>query len=288
MLTRLVLALVGLLGRLPLAWVRSIGVALGYALYFGIASRRRVVRTNLTICFPHWTPEQIRRCSIQTFVHFAQSWLDRGWLWSAPAHVTMQRIRLIGALHELEGDAPTVLFAPHFMALDAGWTGLTQQIDRKFNTIYTDQANRESDAWILNGRLRFGNPGLFGRVEGVKDLLAGLKRGEPLYLLPDMNFGPHESLWVNFYGRPAATVPSLTRFARLGRAKVVPIISRITPWGYEVEVLPAWTNFPSRDAHADTQRMNLCLQDYIDRMPNQYYWVHKRFKDQPPGLQPPY
>lgn len=288
MLTRLVLKCLELLGRLPLSWIRALGVILGWLLYAVVSSRRKVVWINLRLCFPHWTDQQLRQCATRTFVHFAQTWLDRGWLWHAPASVTKARIRLVGAVDALDGQTPVVLFAPHFVALDAGWTGLTQQLNRKFNTIYTDQANKDSDRWIFEGRSRYGSPGLFGRADGVKPIIAGLKRCEPLYLLPDMNFGPHESVWVPFYGVPAATVPSLSRFARLTRAKVVPVISRLTPQGYDVEVLQAWENFPTEDLQADTALMNLRLQGYIDAMPDQYYWVHKRFKDQPPGLTPPY
>ena len=288
MFTRFTLRCLVLLGRLPLSWVRAIGLVVGWFLYAVVASRRKVVWINLRLCFPQWTEAQVRKCAIQTFVNFAQTWLDRGWLWHASASVTKARIRLVGEIQALGGVEPLVLFAPHFVALDAGWTGLTQQIDRKFNTIYTDQANKDSDAWIYKGRIRYGAPGLFGRAEGVKPIIAGLRRGEPLYLLPDMNFGPHESVWVPFYGVPAATVPSLSRFARLTRAKVVPVISRITPQGYEVEVLEPWANFPTDDLQADTALMNQRLQGYIDAMPDQYYWVHKRFKDQPPGTTPPY
>jgi Kdo2-lipid IVA lauroyltransferase/acyltransferase len=99
-----------------------------------------------------------------------------------------------------------------------------------------------------------------------------------------MNFGPEESIFVPFYGVPAATVPSLSRFARLGRAKVVPVITRLTRDGYEVRILPAWTDFPSEDATSDTALMNQRLQGYIDAMPDQYYWVHKRFKTRPQGM----
>ena len=118
----------------------------------------------------------------------------------------------------------------------------------------------------------------FGRADGVKAIVSSLRSGAPLYLLPDMNFGPEESIFVPFYGVPAATVPSLSRFARLGRAKVVPVVTRLTPEGYDVQVLPAWDDFPSDDVTADTALMNERLQGYIDTMPEQYYWVHKRFK----------
>lgn len=286
-MSRWILRCIEVLGRLPLSLLRGLGVVLGWALYLLVRSRRRVVDINLTICFPEWTPSFRRRQSIRTFVAFAQAWLDRGWLWHASPEVLRERLRLCGALEELAGEAPTVLFAPHFVGLDAGWTALTQQGNRRFTTIYTDQANKVADAWILAGRKRFGGR-LFGRIEGVKPIIAGLKSGEPLYLLPDMNFGPEESLFVPFYGRPAATVPSLSRFARLSRAKVVPILCRLTSTGYEIEVLPAWMDFPGGDLEADTARMNRTLETYIKQMPEQYYWVHKRFKDQPAGMTPPY
>ena len=283
MTTRVVLALIAWIGRLPLPWVRALGFVLGLALYVCVPSRRRVVWTNLRLCFPAWSQQQTRRCALQTFVYFAQAWLDRGWLWHGRPDTTLRRLRLKGALSELEGDAPTVIFAPHFVGLDAGWTALTQQIPRRFTTIYTDQANKVADAWILAGRKRFGAARLFGRIEGVKPILNALKLGEPLYLLPDMNFGPEDSVFVPFYGVAAATVPSLARFSKLGRAKVVPVVTRMTSKGYEIEVLPAWTDFPSGDLVGDTARMNAQLQDYIDAMPCQYYWVHKRFKDRPDG-----
>lgn len=283
MLSRLGIVVMRLLGLLPLAWVRALGWLLGRALYLLARSRRRVVWVNLSLCFPTRSPSEIRTLAIQTFVHFAQAWLDRGWLWHGSPTVTRRRLQITGAVQALQGDAPAVIFAPHFVGLDAGWTALTQQLPRTFTTIYTKQANQIMDAWILAGRHRFGSPRLFGRIDGVKAVIAALRRGEPLYLLPDMNFGPEESVFVPFYGVSAATVPSLSRFAKLGRAQVVPVVTRMTDTGYEVQVLPPWLDFPSEDATADTALMNQRLQALIDAMPDQYYWVHKRFKDRPNG-----
>ena len=86
-----------------------------------------------------------------------------------------------------------------------------------------------------------------------------------------------------FYGVQAATVPSLSRFARLCRAKVVPLVVRMTPTGYEVRLLPSWSGFPTEDVAADTALMNRRLEGYVNEMPDQYYWVHKRFKTRPAG-----
>jgi KDO2-lipid IV(A) lauroyltransferase len=272
------------LGRVPLPWLRLLGCLLGWVLYLLAVARRRVAQTNLRLCFPDRSARQIRALTIRTFVHFSQAWLDRGWLWHGSPEVVRQRLRLTGAVHEFQGNEPVVIFAPHFMGLDAGWTALTQQLTRQFTTIYTNQANKTVDAWMLQGRRRFGSARLFGRVDGVKTIVAALRAGDPLYLLPDMNFGPEDSHFVPFYGVQAATVPSLSRFAKLGRAKVVPVVTRMTRQGYEVQVMPAWQGFPSDDVVHDTALMNLRLQSYIDTMPDQYFWVHKRFKDRPPGV----
>ncbi len=268
---------------LPLTWVRALGWLLGWLLCLTAGARRRVVQTNLRLCFPKLEAGQVRALSRQVFVRFAQAWLDRAWLWHGSPELVRARLRVTGAVDALKGRDPVVIFAPHFVGLDAGWTALTQQLPRQFTTIYTDQSNKVADAWILQGRQRFGSSRLFGRADGVKTIVASLRQGDPLYLLPDMNFGPQESLFVPFYGVPAATVPSLSRFAKSGRAKVVPVVTRMTPQGYEVQVLPAWVNYPSADLLADTALMNARLQSYIDAMPAQYYWVHKRFKSRPPG-----
>lgn len=288
MLSRFGIQVMRGLGRLPLAWLRALGLLLGCVLYVLIVPRRRVATTNLRLCFPALSKRQIRSLVLRTFVHFAQAWLDRGWLWYAAPEVTRKRVELVGAVHELDGHAPTLIFTPHFVGMDAGWVALTQQLPRQFMTVYARQTNAVVDAWILRGRQRFGGGRLFDRKEGFKPVLAGLRAGEPLCLLPDMNYEPKESVFVPFYGVLAATVPSLSRVARLGRAKVIVMVARITPRGYEIEISPAWSDFPTDDLVADTALMNLRLQTYIDRSPAQYYWVHKRFKDRPEGEAPPY
>jgi KDO2-lipid IV(A) lauroyltransferase len=272
-----------LLAILPLSWVRALGWGLGSLLFLLLKSRRHVAMVNLTLCFPEHSRQQIRRLARQNFIYYMQALLDRGWLWHGSTAVTLRRLKITGAVQQLQNDEPVVLFVPHFVGLDAGNTAFTQKIPRKLITIYTNQANKTIDAWILKRRARFGNIRLFGRVAGVKEIIAALRSGEMLGILPDMGFGPEESIVVPFYGIPTYTVPSLHRFARLGKAKVVPILNRMTNYGYEVQVLPAWCNFPSDNMEADTARMNTELEGYIKTMPAQYFWVHKRFKDRPPG-----
>lgn len=271
-----------LLGFLPLPALRALGAGLGWLLYQCVRSRRRVVDTNLRLCFAHLSEAQREAMTREVFVYFAQAWLDRSWLWHRSAACIQSRVRVLGAQH-LASDQPTVLFAPHFVGLDVGWTALTLDCSKQFTTIYTPQSNPAADAWIERGRQRFGQARLFRREDGVKAIVSALRRGECLYLLPDMNFGPSESIFVPFYGISAATVPSLSRFAALGRARVVPVVTRMTQDGYEVQIHAPWTDFPTDDVQADTATMNARLQTFIDAMPAQYFWVHKRFKTRPHG-----
>lgn len=271
------------LAHVPLPALRALGWCLGQLLYVLAVPRRKVALRNLALCFPEATAAQRRRWARETFVVFCQTWLDRSWLWFAPREVVQRRVRLQGALDELEGDAPTIIFAPHFYGMDAGGTALTLHTPRAFTSIFSTHPDPAVDAWFMAGRQRFGDVRMLNRADGVKPIISNLRKGGLLYLLSDMDFGPGESIFVPFYGVPTATVPSLPRFARLGRAKVIGMYTRLTPTGYVAEITPAWEGYPSDDVEADTAQMNLRLQSYIDTMPGQYYWVHKRFKTRPAG-----
>ncbi|MGJ7508456.1 LpxL/LpxP family acyltransferase [Variovorax sp. GT1P44] len=285
--SRLGIAFMRTLAHVPLPLVRGFGALLGPVLHLAAVPRRRVVDANLAVCFPEKSAAERRRIARETFVYVAQSWLDRSWLWHAPEEVVGRRLKVVGAAREIDeianGHEPMILFAPHFYGLDAAATGLTMHTARPSTTIYTTQRDPMIDEWIREGRKRFGNVITLNRVDGIKPIVAGLRKGGLLYLLPDMDFGRDQTVFVPFYGVQAATVPSLSRFARLGRAKVVPVVSKLTKDGYEIEVLAAWQNFPTDDVIADTTLMNQRLQGYIDTMPSQYYWVHRRFKTRPEG-----
>jgi Kdo2-lipid IVA lauroyltransferase/acyltransferase len=176
-----------------------------------------------------------------------------------------------------------VLFAPHFVGLDAGGTAVAMNAKQPVAFIYVTQTNPQLEAWVREGRERWGGVKPYFRHEGIRKIIVGLKRGERLHLSPDMDLGPEDSIFVPFMGVNAATVPSLSRMTRLVGAQVVPVVTRLTPQGYDIDVGAPWSDFPSDDVQADTARMNEVLAQYITVDPAQYYWVHKRFKTRPQG-----
>jgi Kdo2-lipid IVA lauroyltransferase/acyltransferase len=287
-MAKVLIALMRVLAWLPLPMVRALGAVLGSVLYVFAKERRHIASTNLRLCFPQWSEAKVEHVLRQHFVCVMQSLLDRAWLWHAPVQVLEKRLQVSGDLSFLQQEGGVVVFAPHFVGLDAGGVALTLVQDLPMSSIYVPQRGQALDDWVRHGRNRNGRNRLYERHAGVKPLVAGLRQGEKLYLLPDMDFGAAESVFVPFFGVQAATLPSLSRFARLGRAQVLTVVSRMTPQGYRIEVGQPWADFPSEDVMADTERMNQALEAQVQTMPEQYYWVHKRFKTRPPGSEPVY
>jgi KDO2-lipid IV(A) lauroyltransferase len=112
-----------------------------------------------------------------------------------------------------------------------------------------------------------------------------LRKGIAFFYLPDMDLGPKDSLFLPFFGVPTATVTGLSRLARMTGARVVPCITRQLPGagGYITRFYPAWHDFPGASVEDDTRRMNAFIEERAREMPEQYYWLHKRFKTRPPG-----
>jgi len=282
-MVRLLIACMRLIAPLPLPLLRALGWVFGMLLFALAHARRHVVQVNLRHCFPSLSNAERAVRVRQHFVQVGQSLIDRAWLWHAPLEVVRQRLQWTGAVAQLAGEQPTVIFAPHFVGLDAGGLALTLHSSTPVAFIYVTQSNPDLEHWINQGRERGGPVKPYFRHDGVKHIVTALRHGEKLHLSPDMDFGPEESIFVPFMGVPAATLPSLSRFARLGRAQVLTLITRMTPQGYEMSLTPAWDAFPTEDVAADTARMNAELARAISHSPSQYYWVHKRFKTRPVG-----
>jgi KDO2-lipid IV(A) lauroyltransferase len=284
--TALFVGFMKLLSFMPLSGIRGLGHFLGLLLWALMKNRKHIVRTNITLCFPEKSLEEIKQLTRAHFVQFAQSLLDRAWLWHAPLSVVESRLKWVGtpaAFSQLADVTPKIILAPHFVGLDAGGLALTLKASQPVAFIFVPQHNKVMDAWVNQGRQRTGHVKPYFRHEGVKQIMSGLRHGEMLHLSPDMDFGPQESLFVPFMGVNAATVPSLSRFARLGRAQVLTLVTRMTPHGYEMSLQEAWNNFPTANLFDDTLRMNAELAEHIRATPSQYYWVHKRFKTRPEG-----
>ena len=289
MIARIGIAAMWLAHFLPLALLAPIGELLGSLLYLLGRERREVCETNLVRCLPALSAAQRKRLAKQHFRAQGRAILERGLLWWAPRQRILALIRVKGIEHveKLRG-TPVILFAPHFLALDAGFTRLSCEFD--LAAIYANQKSRPMNAVLLRGRTRFGHQQMFSRQEGVRAALVALRQSVPLYYLPDQDYGPRDAVFTPFFGVLAATITGLSRLARLAEASVVPCVTRMLPGGegYELHCYPPWEDFPSGDDAADARRMNAFIEERARELPAQYNWAHKRFKTRPPGEAPFY
>lgn len=282
---RLVVALLWLMHLLPLAVIAAFGRALGGVLWFVAGERRRVVLTNLRLCFPNLTEEQRVRLGREHVKLVVRSFLERSLAWWASEARMRRLVRIEGleAFKALAAQRATILLVPHFVGLDMAATRLALEINAV--SIYSNQKNETLNRLLLQGRSRFGDQQLLSRQDGVRATVKAMRSGRPFYYLPDQDYGARDAVFAPFFGVPAATITALSRLARLGDAAVVPALARMLPGGqgYVLEIGAPWPDFPTDNVDADTVRMNHEIEHYVQTMPAQYYWVHKRFKTRPPG-----
>ena len=283
-MTRLLLVMMWLLHWLPLPLLAACGRALGSVLYLAVPKRRRITLINLGLCFPQLSAAEKSALARRHFAVLGRSLLELGlWWWASPERIK-RLVRLEGEEHlAAHQGKPVILLAPHFVALDAG--GARLNIDYAMVSIYARAKNRVFDGALRRGRERFGKLQLVARTDGVAKVLRPLRAGTPFYYLPDMDYGRHDAVFVPFFGYPAATITGLSRLAKISGAVVLPVITRMVDDHYVTRIGEAWTDFPTEDVVADTRRMNAYLETEIMKSPEQYYWLHKRFKTRPRGEQ---
>lgn len=285
-MSRLLVALLWLIHWLPLSVQAPIGRGIGLLLYWIIAPRRRVVNTNLRLCFPELSETERRALAKEHFALAGRSLIERGLAWFAPEERIRRLVRIEGAetlTRLIEQRQPIIMLTPHFLGLDLGGTRIAADFDCV--SIYARQRDPVIDRWLYHGRSRFGSQVLLRRDESVRASIKAMKEIRPFYYLPDMDNGIEDSIFSPFFGVQAATLSALPRLTRLGGAVVITCVTRMLPGGqgYVVTLGEPWTDFPSGDVDADTRRMNACIEDLVRTMPAQYYWVHRRFKTRPPG-----
>jgi KDO2-lipid IV(A) lauroyltransferase len=288
-MVRLGVFLLWLLHFLPLRVLGWVGNGLGMLLYALAKERRFVARTNLRLCFPEMGERERERLVRRNFRAFARSILERSILWwSSPARLD-RLIRVAGIEHLQQSEGkPTILLTAHFVALDVGGSWLARHTN--VVTVYSLQKNPYMEKLLLGKRKRFGNPLLYSRQDGLRPVIKAVREGHPFFYFTDQDQTVKDGIFASFFGVQAATLTTLPRIAEMTKARIVPCITRVLPdyQGYEVCFYPAWENYPSGDVLADTLRMNHFIEQRVLEMPEQYFWLHKRFKTRPEGEPPLY
>lgn len=280
----LLLGLLVLLARLPLRWQQALGAGLGRLVHRLLGGRRRVVRVNLRLCFPELDEPALAAAVRGHFEALGMGLFEALSAWLKPDAAVAPAIALEGVEHL---DAATadgsgvLLLTGHFTTLEIGARALCLA-QRPFHAMYRPIDDPFFDWWMRRWRaLRSGRPTL--PKEDLKALIRALRNGGAVWYGPDQGIDAAGAAFVPFFGVPTLTLTATSRLAQMGRAKVVPFFPERRDGRYIVRVLPALEGFPSGDEIADARRINALIEDAVRRCPEQYFWIHRRFKHRPPG-----
>lgn len=271
------------LSLLPMPFTAMLGQTLGLLFYVVGSSRRRIAFKNIRVCFPELSAKECQKINLKHFLYVGQS------VFASPMHFWIskrrfnRRVTITGREHydaALASGRNIIILAPHFSALDVAGYRLAQE--RPMLTMYQYAKNGLVDEIVKRGRCRYGGE-LVERKAPMRNLIRAIRKGHPFYYLPDQDAG-RKGVFVPFFHEYAATFSVLGKFTEMTDALVIPCRTRTKPWGlgYEVTLSAPLDDFPTGDEVDDTARMNQEVEKLIRPNPEQYFWVHKRFKTRPP------
>ena len=278
-----------LLALLPMPVLRGFGVLFGELFHALVPSRRRIVRINLRLCFPD-LDETVRRKLARAHFHALGIGLFEVLIaWFASDWRLRRCMEVVGAEHLRAAQADgsgVLLLTGHFSTMELGCR-LVCLAGFPFHGMYRRADNDFVDYWMCRLReARVGQPMV--PKEDLKRIVRVLRGGGRMWYAPDQTLEAANALFVPFFGQPVLTLTATSRLAQMGKARVVPYFPQRIGGRYRLQFLPALDHFARGDDAADAARINGLLEEAIRQVPEQYFWVHRRFKDGPPGRKDPY
>lgn len=278
------LGLLWLITQLPYAVLLRLGRCLGGVMYRLASSRRKIAARNLELCFPQMSAAEREALLKENFASTGITFFEMAIAWWWPA----ERLRRLGSieglehLRQAEADGQgVILMALHFTTLEMGG-GLLGMAQNMYG-MYRPHKNPLFDYVQRRGREQ-RLLGVIGR-DDVRGMLKLLRAGGVVWYAPDQDYGAQRSVFVPLFGVPAATVTATSKFARMGRAQVIPFTQQRLPdgQGYRLVIHPPLADFPTDSEEADCLRVNQWIEQAISQCPEQYLWAHRRFKTRPEG-----
>jgi KDO2-lipid IV(A) lauroyltransferase len=285
--TWLGIGLLWLLARLPWWLQRRLGALLGAILMPLLGARRRAAQRNIELCFPGQDDaarEALLRASFQDLgvgvFEFLRAWW--GSVAGLRADADIEGIEIMQRLRQ-QGRG-IILVSGHFMTLELCGRLLCDHV--ALAGMYREHADPAFEWAVKRGRLRYACA-MFGQ-DDLRATIRHLKQGGVLWYAPDQDMRGKDTVFVPFFGIPAASITATHQLARLTGAAVVPFFHRREGGRYRLRVAEPLADFPSSDAAADTARVNAAIEAMVREAPSQYLWIHRRFKRRPPGAPPIY
>ena len=280
----LLFAYLRLVSRLPLGWIEKLGAVTGWLIYRLVPSRRRVTRINIKQAYPDYSETEIRQLLRASYRSLGISVYEMALAWWADRDFLRRHCSVDGMEHleqALAKGRGVILLTGHFSTLEIG--GILMALYTPLQAVYKKAHNPMFDAFMLHYRSRHlervtANTNVRGFIKGLRDGLA-------TWYAPDQDFSAQDIVFTPFLGGIASTLTSTVRMSEMTGAPVVPFypLRLDNGKGYRLIILPALENFPEGDRYNDAARINQTIENMVYKNPQQYAWIHKRFKTQPDG-----
>lgn len=285
----LALGLCALLARLPFGWQLALGRGLGRLLYRFAKQRRKVAEVNVRLCFPELSESERQALVYSNMLAMGIGFMEQNIGWFMPRSRLERLIQVSGLEHIATlGQQGAIVVTRHTSSVQLAVVAATMY--HPFAGMYRRHKNPVMDYVQRTCRERMdAGCEAFERKE-VRTMLRFLRRGTKVIYAPDQDYGIKQGVWATFFGVPAATVTATSRFSKLGKARVLMMDFVRLPGsqGYRLQFEAPLADFPSDSELDDVQRINNLLEAQIRQSPEQYLWVHRRFKTRPAGEVRPY
>jgi KDO2-lipid IV(A) lauroyltransferase len=276
------MGLLRLICLLPHRVALSVGTVFGRIVHSIGGSRRAVVRRNIELCFPDLSPDERDALALDHFEALGMTLIEMGLgRWASDRHLqSITKLKGIEHVHNaLQAGHGVILLSAHFTTLEIMGRVLALNMP-PFDAVYRRNRSEFMTELQRTGRERSAESTIEKR--DIKKMVRSLRHKRAVWYAPDQRYDRKGSEVVPFFGIPAMHTTATSTLARLGKAAVVPFFPRRLPDStYEMTLLPAFEDFPSDDPVADTRRYVEVLERHIRSCPEQYFWVHRKFKNLP-------
>jgi len=278
------LALLRVVCLLPHRAALGSGRMLGRVAERFAGGRRAVVRRNIGLCFPELSPAERDALATRHFEALGMSLIEMGLArWASDrTHLKIARLEGLEHLHHaLDSGKGVILLSAHFTTLEISGRVLAMN-SPPFDVVF--RRNRSPFITELQRSTRERAAADSIEKRDIKKMVRSLREGRPVWYAPDQSYDRKGSALVDFFGTPSMHTTATSTLARLGDAVTLPFFPRRLENGHYVHrIFPPLQNFPSGDAVEDTRQYVRVLEEHIRRCPEQYFWIHRKFKNLPEG-----
>lgn len=280
--TWLGLGIMWLAAHLPLRWQWAIGRLAGKLAWRLLPRRRHITEVNIRLCFPDLSPDEQQALVRKSFLANGIGMMEIGLAWFRDMADLSEITTVHGLEHlnkALENGKGVLLVGGHYSTLEMGGSLATQAMD-------ADVMQRDHNNPLMNAVMTRSRARRYGAVLDSKDLRGLLKRlrmNRAVWYATDQDYGRKGIVFAPFFDIPTGTITATSRITERSGCAVMPFshFRREDRPGYDIYFHPALEGFPSGDELADATRVNKTIEQEIRRHPDQYLWMHRRFKTRP-------